>query len=102
MVDVLEILNKSRDEMIAADVNGWPNAVLLGIEEITRLRARLAEKDKALEPLARAGARVIEERPDAPDGVPFHVMVDEHDNGVITLTWGDLRRAREAWGGKDA
>lgn len=60
------------------------------------LSAVTAENDRlreALEPFAEAGRLVDEHRPDAPDGVPFHVMVDEEDNGIITLTWGQLRTA---------
>jgi len=54
------------------------------------------EARKALEPFARAWDLVLQERPDAPDAISFAVMVDEHDDTVIGLTWGDLRAASRA------
>jgi hypothetical protein len=54
-------------------------------DEITRLRADLAEAVKALEPLAA----MIGDWPEAPD--------DERVYQHETATYGDLRRAREIW-----
>lgn len=71
-------------------------AIQFGAAEITRLRARLAVKDKALEPLTRL-----------PDFVDRNKWTDDavvhFKNGASvlnTVSLGDLRRAREAWGGE--
>lgn len=70
---------------------------------LTTLSTRNAELERevkrlreALTPFAEAGRIVDDQRPDASDAVPFSVMVDEEDNSVASLTWGNLRAASDA------
>jgi hypothetical protein len=98
MVDLVERLKRGRwyNDDDAADLMAHAAA------ELESLRARLADKDKALEPFALLAGSVF--RVDE-DGREMNRTKPDNQSlwGVdgAEITYGDLRRAREAWGGED-
>lgn len=68
--------------------------------EIESLRARLAEKDNALEPFAGVAELVDLETEGFSNDDTFELMFNDFLLDRFTLA--DFRRTREAWGGEDA
>lgn len=95
-IDVIATALAAKD----ADLDGWKNTATEYAAELHVLRAQLAEKNKALEPFAKASGLDGNQR----DNEPLSGYWADIDNeGPNAITFGHLRaarRAREAQGGE--
>lgn len=98
MADIVDALNDAHRESPS-----WRLAPLChqAATEIARLRALIAERDKALEPFVRAADNFDTFAIKNPEEwFAYGGQVSATENkGAISV--GDLRRARKAWGGED-